>query len=92
MQRTVPAWQSALLSAMLLALFLAAWEMAAGGGGGGGAAVDPEYAALVGQAAASGGETPFPRPGQIGPRLWEVLRGPLYVRGTNEQGNGVEGG
>ena len=90
MQRTVPAWQSALLSAMLLALFLAAWEMAEGGGGGGGAAADPEYAALVGQAAASGGQTPFLRPSEIGARLWELLRDPFYVRGTNDQGIGVQ--
>src|SRR3712207_94444 len=55
MGRTVPAWQQALLSAALLAAFLGAWELAAGSGGSTGAAVDPEYAALIGQAAAQGG-------------------------------------
>ena len=91
MSRPVPAWRSAVLSLVLLALFLGAWELAAGGGaGGGGEAVDPEYAALVGQAAATGGQTPFPRPSEIGARLWELLRDPFYVRGTNDQGIGVQ--
>jgi nitrate/nitrite transport system permease protein len=52
--------------------------------------LDPEYAALVGQAAATGGQTPFPRPSEIGARLWELLRDPFYVRGTNDQGIGVQ--
>ncbi|MBK1658141.1 nitrate ABC transporter permease [Paracraurococcus ruber] len=91
MHRTVPFWQQALLSALLLGLFLGAWELAAGRGGGGtGVAVDPEYAALLGQAAAQGGQTPFPRPSEIAVRLWELLRDPFYVRGTNDQGIGVQ--
>src|SRR4051812_41324493 len=88
--RPVPFWQAALLSLALLALFLGGWEMAARSGGSSGAAVDPEYAALLGQAAASGGQTPFPKPSEIGARLWELLRDPFYVRGTNDQGIGVQ--
>lgn len=90
MARPVPAWRAALLSLALLALFLGVWELAGRGGGGGSAAVDPEYAALVGQAAATGGQTPFPTPGQIGARLWELLRDPFYVRGANDRGIGVQ--
>jgi nitrate/nitrite transport system permease protein len=92
MNRTVPAWRSAGLSLLLLALFLGGWELASRTGtvAGGGAAVDPEYAALVGQSAAGGGQTPFPRPSEIGARLWELLRDPFYVRGTNDQGIGVQ--
>ncbi len=90
MGRTVPAWQSALLSLLLLALFLGGWEMASGSGGAGGPAVDPEYAALLGQAAAQGGQTPFPRPSEIGARLWELLRDPFSIRGTNDQGIGIQ--
>ena len=89
MGRSVPAWQSALLSLLLLALFLGGWEMASGSGGGSGPAVDPEYAALLGQAAAQGGQTPFPKPSEIGARLWELLRDPFYIRGTNDQGIGI---
>jgi nitrate/nitrite transport system permease protein len=90
MGRAVPAWQSALLSCLLLALFLGGWEIASGSGAGSGPAVDLEYAALLGQAAASGGQTPFPKPSAIGLRLWELLRDPFYVRGTNDQGIGVQ--
>jgi nitrate/nitrite transport system permease protein len=90
MGRTVPFWQSALLSTALLAVFLGAWEIAGRQGGGGGAVLDPEYAALLGQAAAQGGQTPFPLPSEIAARLWELLRDPFYVRGTNDQGIGVQ--
>jgi len=90
MQRTVPFWQSALLSALLLALCLGVWELSGSAGSGGAAQVDPEYAALVGQAAQSGGQTPFPKPSEIGARLWQLLRDPFYVRGTNDQGIGVQ--
>ena len=90
MGRMVPVWQSALLSCLLLALFLGGWEIASGSGAGSGPAVDPEYAALLGQAAASGGQTPFPKPSAIGLRLWELLRDPFYVRGTNDQGIGIQ--
>jgi nitrate/nitrite transport system permease protein len=90
MGRTVPAWQSALLSTLLLAAFLGTWEVLGRQGGGGGAALDPEYAALLGQAAAQGGQTPFPLPSEILARLWELLRDPFYVRGTNDQGIGIQ--
>lgn len=90
MGRSAPSWRSALLSALLLAILLGAWEMAGRQGGTAGAVLDPEYAALLGQAAQQGGQTPFPRPSEIGARLWELLRDPFYVRGTNDQGIGVQ--
>jgi nitrate/nitrite transport system permease protein len=58
--------------------------------GGGGPALDPEYAALLGQAAAQGGTTPMPGPSAIGKRLLELLADPFYVRGPNDQGIGVQ--
>ena len=91
MRGPLRAWHAPLLSALLLALVLGGWEMAArSGGAAGGAALDPEYAALLGQAAQQGGRTPFPMPSEIGARLWELLRDPFYVRGTNDQGIGVQ--
>ncbi len=90
MGRVVPAWQSALLSALLLAVLIGSWEVLGRQGGGGGATLDPEYAALLGQAAAQGGQTPFPLPSEIAVRLWELLRDPFYVRGPNDQGIGVQ--
>jgi nitrate/nitrite transport system permease protein len=91
MANTVPLARAALLSLAILALFLGGWEFSArSGGGAGGPALDPEYAALLGQAAAAGGQTPFPMPSQIAARLWELVRDPFYVRGTNDQGIGIQ--
>jgi nitrate/nitrite transport system permease protein len=76
---------------LILALFLGAWEIAVmPKAGGGGAALDPEYAALLGQAAAQGGTTPMPGPSAIFTRLVELLADPFYVRGPNDQGIGVQ--
>jgi nitrate/nitrite transport system permease protein len=92
MQRPVPLWRAALLSLALLAAFLLAWEMAvrSSGVGGGGPALDPEYAALLGQAAAQGGQTAMPAPSEIGRRLLELLSDPFHRRGTNDQGIGIQ--
>ena len=89
MRRAVPGWHSAALSLLILALFLGAWEIAARPVGGA-VTVDAEYAALVGQAASQGGQTPFPRPSEIGARLVELLSDPFYVRGPNDQGIGIQ--
>jgi nitrate/nitrite transport system permease protein len=62
----------------------------ADGGRGGTATVDPEYAALVGQAAATGGRTPMPAPSEIAVRLWQLLKDPFYIRGPNDQGIGIQ--
>ncbi len=89
MHKAVSTWRAGLLALAFLAGFLALWEAAATRGGGT-ATVDPEYAALVGQAAATGGQTPFPRPGAVGARLWELVKDPFYVRGPNDQGVGIQ--
>jgi nitrate/nitrite transport system permease protein len=91
MTASVPFWRSAGLSLLILAIFLGAWEIAVmPKSGGGGPALDPEYAALLGQAAAQGGTTPMPGPSAIGKRLLELLADPFYVRGPNDQGIGVQ--
>ncbi|WP_191084835.1 nitrate ABC transporter permease [Roseococcus microcysteis] len=84
-------WRAALLSVLLLAVLLGAWEWAVKGGGGpGGPAVDPELAALLSPAAAAGGQTAMPAPSDIGARLIELLRDPFHQRGTNDQGIGIQ--
>ena len=77
MQKPVSAWRATLLSLIILTCFLGAWELSLQGAGqGSGAAIDPEYAALLGQAAASGGQTPMPKPSEIGRRLFVHVASP----------------
>jgi nitrate/nitrite transport system permease protein len=78
-----------LLSALFLALFLGLWQVSSGSGQGT-AKVDPEYAKLVGGAAATGGKTPMPSPVDVAAKLWSQLSDPFYIRGTNDQGIGIQ--
>jgi len=82
-------WRSAILSLIILAVLLGAWQ-AATRSEEGTAVVDPAYAALVGKAAASGGKTPFPGPGEVGAELWRHLEDPFYDRGPNDKGLGLQ--
>jgi nitrate/nitrite transport system permease protein len=81
--------RSALLSLVLLVVLVAAWH-AATGGGASGPVVDPEYAKLVGQAAAGGKKQGMPGPAEVGATIWKHLADPFYVRGTNDQGIGIQ--
>jgi nitrate/nitrite transport system permease protein len=81
--------RSALLSLVLLAVLVAVWQ-AATVGGASGPVVDPEYAKLVGQAAAGGKKQGMPGPGEVGAAIWKHLTDPFYVRGTNDQGIGIQ--
>jgi nitrate/nitrite transport system permease protein len=89
MQRPASGWATAGLSLGLFAVFVGAWAIATSGGGGT-AAVDPEYARLVGAAAATGGRTPFPTPWEVAARIGQHIADPFYVRGTNDQGIGIQ--
>ena len=80
-----------ILSIALFAMFVGIWQIAAtSGGGAAGPAVDPEYAKLVGAAAAVGQKTPFPTPFEVGAKLWAHVADPFYVRGTNDMGIGIQ--
>jgi nitrate/nitrite transport system permease protein len=82
--------RAALLSTVILIVFLLGWQIGVSRGVGGGAAVDPEYAKLVGAAAATGGQTPMPGPIDVAKRLWHHLSDPFYVKGTNDMGVGIQ--
>ena len=77
------------LTGLILALFLAVWQIAAAPQAAK-VTVDPEYAALVGAAASQGQVTPMPRPSDIAARAWVLLRDPFYIRGTNDKGIGIQ--
>src|SRR6186713_2545332 len=80
---------SALLSILMFALFLAIWQVATRSGGGEQAA-DTEYAKMLGSAAASGQKSAMPSPKDVGLKMWEHVKDPFYVRGTNDQGIGIQ--
>jgi nitrate/nitrite transport system permease protein len=82
-------WAPWALSGLILVVLIAIWtiatlpEEAA-------VNVDPEYAALVGQAASTGSKTPLPTPGDVGEKLWGHVSDPFYDRGTNDKGIGIQ--
>ena len=88
MDSTKP-WAPILLSLLILAVFLAVWQLATLPAPGQ-TTVDPEYAKLVGAAAASGQKSAMPSPAEVGAKLWEHLQDPFYVRGTNDKGIGIQ--
>jgi nitrate/nitrite transport system permease protein len=55
-----------------------------------GPAVDPEYAALLGAQAATGGQSAMPGPGEVAAKIWEHVLDPFYDRGTNDKGLGIQ--
>ena len=82
--------RSSILLLVILTVLLGGWQIAATPRGPAGPAMDPEYAKLLGAAAQQGQQTPMPRPSDIAERAWHHLREPFYVRGTNDQGLGIQ--
>jgi nitrate/nitrite transport system permease protein len=87
--RTSVGLRAAILSLVLFATFIGIWQIAAQPHGAT-QTLDPAYAALVGEAAASGGKTSMPTPLEVGAKIWSHLSDPFYVRGTNDQGIGIQ--
>lgn len=86
-----PDWaKSAGLAAFMLVLLIGAWQIGSAPQAASGPAMDPEYAKLMGIAAQSGSKSAMPRPSEIGARMIELLHDPFYVRGTNDQGIGIQ--
>ena len=80
---------AAVLSALLLVLFLGAWHLATLPKVGV-RVVDAEYAKLVGQPASTGQKSAFPTPADFGAKLLEHLRDPAYDKGPNDKGIGIQ--
>ena len=89
--------RAALVSLLLFAVFIGAWQLATGGGGGGAAASnltpeEIEYARMMGKdptggAARTGG---FPPPGDVAKASWGHLSNPFYDNGPNDKGIGIQ--
>ncbi|MFH1814296.1 MAG: nitrate ABC transporter permease [Pseudomonadota bacterium] len=91
MTRNKP-WLAPLLSVLFFALFVGVWYLATSTTAApvAGPAVDPEYAALLGAEAATGGQSAMPGPGEVAAKIWEHVQDPFYDRGTNDKGLGIQ--
>ncbi|MGE3905455.1 MAG: nitrate ABC transporter permease [Reyranellaceae bacterium] len=83
------ATRAGFLSLLIFVALMLLWQFAAQTGPTG-PAVDPEYAKLIGAAAAGGGQSSVPTPLDVGAKLWDHITDPFYVRGTNDQGIGIQ--
>src|SRR5262249_23233773 len=82
--------RAALLSLLILGAIVLIWQVAAQPPAGAAATVDPEYAKLVGTAAATGQKSTMPTPADIASTFWKQLKDPFYVRGSNDKGIGIQ--
>jgi len=80
--------RAAVVSIVLLAVFLGAWHIATRGTGAA-ASMSPEYAKLMGMTATQG-KSAMPGPLDVGAKLWEHLRHPFYDKGPNDKGLGIQ--
>jgi len=83
-------FRAGLLSLLIFAAIVGIWQIATMPAAGSGAAMDPEYAKLVGAAAATGSKSAMPTPADIGSTIWKHLVDPFYVRGSNDKGIGIQ--
>jgi len=82
-------WKAAIVSLLLLLVFLGAWHLATLPKSGT-QVVDPEYAKLVGRPASTGQKSAFPTPADFGAKLLEHVRDPFYDKGPNDKGIGIQ--
>jgi nitrate/nitrite transport system permease protein len=80
--------QAAIVSVVLLVLFLGAWHVATRGAGPT-QKMDPEYAKLMG-ATATTGKSAMPGPLDVGATIWQHLQRPFYDNGPNDKGIGIQ--
>jgi nitrate/nitrite transport system permease protein len=83
-----PTIRAGLLSALILAIFLALWQFSTMGNGQT-ADMDPEYARLMGLTATTG-KSALPGPADVGAALWNHLKDPFYDNGPNDKGLGIQ--
>ncbi len=84
-------WLPAMLSLIILLIFLGAWHLATlPTQGTVDPNMDPEYAKLLGASAATGEKSTVPTPKDVFDKLWESAKDPFYDHGTNDKGIGVQ--
>jgi nitrate/nitrite transport system permease protein len=80
--------RAALVSILLLAVFLAAWHLATRSPSAVGN-MSPEYARLMGLTATQG-KSAMPGPLDVAAKLWDQFRKPFYDNGPNDRGIGIQ--
>src|SRR5689334_6574534 len=82
--------RAGLLSLLIFVAIVGIWQLATMPTAATGPAMDPEYAKLVGAAAATGSKSAMPTPADIGATIWKHLSDPFYIRGSNDKGIGIQ--
>ena len=80
--------RASVVSALILIVFLGAWQLATLPSGGGTVYADPEYAAMMGGASVQAAG--MPTPGAVGETILTQLANPFYDNGPNDKGIGIQ--
>ena len=80
--------RATIVSALILLVFLGGWQLGTLPQGGGTVYADPEYAAMMGGAAAK--SSGLPSPGAVGETIFSQLSDPFYDNGPNDKGIGIQ--
>ena len=80
--------RAALLSVLILGLFLGVWHLYVLSDTSAAPAMDPEYAALMGESAK--GQSALPTPADVGREIWAHITDPFYDNGPNDKGIGIQ--
>jgi nitrate/nitrite transport system permease protein len=87
--------RAALVSLLMLVLFIGAWHLSTsapsvGASNAGMTAEEIEYAKLLGKAPGAEKTTGFPQPMAVAEASWEHLSNPFYDNGPNDKGVGIQ--
>lgn len=87
--------RAALVSLLMLVVFIGAWHLSTsapsvGGSSAGMTAAEIEYAKLLGKAPGAEKTTGFPQPMAVLEASWEHLSNPFYDNGPNDKGVGIQ--
>ena len=88
-------WRAALVSFLLLFVFLGAWQLgttgpSVGGSSAGMTAEEIEYAKMMGKDPGAEKASGFPPPLEVAKASWEHLSDPFYDKGPNDKGIGIQ--
>lgn len=80
--------KAAILSVLILAVFLGVWQLYVMSDTSAAPDMDPEYAALMGKSAKGG--SALPTPGDVASEIWAHVTDPFYDKGPNDKGIGIQ--